>query len=76
MQQNITGLIIALILVPILLFFYWRLRLKKIAFYNSPILGKIEIFQKYNSEKVLTINSILREYQLKIKVSLKVIGSA
>ncbi|MDO8638057.1 MAG: hypothetical protein Q7R43_00660 [Candidatus Daviesbacteria bacterium] len=57
MQQNFTSLIIALILIPILLFFYWRLRLKKIAFYNSPILGKIEIFKKYNGEKVLSINS-------------------
>lgn len=57
MQQNFTQLIIFLILIPILSFFYWRLRLKKIAFYHSPLLGKIEVFQKYNGEKVLTINS-------------------
>lgn len=57
MQQNITQLILSLILISILLYFYWRLRLKKIAIYNSSLLGKIEIFQKYNGEKVLTINS-------------------
>lgn len=57
MQQNFTQLITFLILIPILSFFYWRLRLKKIAFYHSPFLGKIEVFQKYNGEKVLTINS-------------------
>lgn len=57
MQQNISNLIIPLILTLILLFFYWRLRLKKLAIYNSPILGKIEVFEKYNKEKVLTINS-------------------
>lgn len=57
MQQNLTLIIFTLILIPILLFFYWRLRLKKLAFYKSPILGKIEVFEKYNREKVLTINS-------------------
>lgn len=57
MQQNISNLIIPLIVTLILLFFYWRLRLKKIAFYNSRILGKIEVFEKYNKEKVLTINA-------------------
>ncbi|MDO8570914.1 MAG: hypothetical protein Q7R97_04995 [Candidatus Daviesbacteria bacterium] len=57
MQQNFTLIIFTLILIPILLFFYWRLRLKKIAIYKSLILGKIEVFEKYNKEKVLTINS-------------------
>lgn len=57
MQQNFTLIITALILIPILLFFYWRLRLKKLVIYKSPILGKIEVFEKYNKEKVLTINS-------------------
>lgn len=57
MQQNITQLIIFLIIALILLFFYWRLRLKKLEIYKSPLLGKIEIFKKYNGEKVLTINS-------------------
>lgn len=57
MQQNFTQLIIPIFLTLILLFFYWRLRLKKLTFYKSPLLGKIEIFQKYNGEKVLTINS-------------------
>lgn len=67
MQQNFTQLIIPLILIPILLFFYWRLRLKKLAFYKSPLLGKIEILQKYNGEKVLTINSYPQGVSIKDK---------
>lgn len=38
----------------------WRLRLKKIKTYNSPLLGKIEVFSKYNNEKALTINNYVQ----------------
>lgn len=34
-----------------------RIRLRRLASYDSPILGKVEVFQKYNGEKVLTTNS-------------------
>jgi len=57
MQPDILQIIIPLLLLPILIWGWWRLRLKRIAGYYSPLLGKIEIFQKYNGEKVLTINS-------------------
>lgn len=56
MQQNIFQTIIAIILIPILLFIIWRIRRRKLARYDSPILGKIEVLQKYNKELLLTIN--------------------
>lgn len=48
---------IAILLVPILLLVLKRLRLKKLVELNSKLLGKIEVFEKFNKEKVLTINS-------------------
>lgn len=60
MQQNFSQLIIALSAIPILLFAYWRIRLKRLKVYHSKILGKIEIFEKYNKEKTLTINSYIQ----------------
>lgn len=57
MQQNIASLIIALVLLPIIFLAIWRLKLKRLALYHSPILGKIEVLQKYNGEKVLATNS-------------------
>lgn len=50
-------IILPLISIPILLYIYWRIRLIKLAEYTSPLVGKIEVFEKYNKEKVLTINS-------------------
>lgn len=57
MWTNFFPIIIPLILVPILLTALWRIRLKKLKSYNSPLLGKIEVFEKYNKEKMVTINS-------------------
>ncbi len=45
-----------LIAIPFLLWMYWRIRVKKLKSYDSPIIGLIEIWQKYNGEKILTIN--------------------
>lgn len=50
-------LIIPILIIPILLLLLWRLRIKKIASYYSPQLGKVEVLQKYNGEKLLTINT-------------------
>lgn len=50
-------LIITLILIPILLLIFWRLRLKRLKKYISPRLGIIEVWQKYNRELLLTINT-------------------
>lgn len=60
MQQNFSQLIIAISFIPILLFIYWRIRLKKLKVYQSKILGKIEVFEKYNKERVLTTNSYIQ----------------
>ncbi len=56
MQQLDLQIIIPVLILPILSLVWWRLRLKKLKEYYSPILGKIEVLQKYNREKVLTIN--------------------
>ncbi len=53
----ILNLIIPIILIVILLKIYFKLRLKKLYEKNSPLLGKIEVFEKQNKEKVLTTNS-------------------
>lgn len=45
-----------LIAVPFLLWVVWRLHVKKLKSYDSPIIGLIEVWQKYNGEKILTIN--------------------
>lgn len=60
MQQNFSQLIIATSFIPILLFIYWRIRLKKLKAYQSKILGKIEVFEKYNKERVLITNSYIQ----------------
>lgn len=60
MQQNIWPIVIPAILIPLLLLALWRIGLKKLRGYQSPILGKVEVFQKYNGEKVLTINSYVQ----------------
>lgn len=57
MQPNTLSLIIPAALIPILLLALWRIGLWKLKSYHSPLLGKIEVFRKYNGEKVLTINS-------------------
>lgn len=60
MQQDLYQIIIPLFSIPFLLLAYWRLNLKRLKIYHSPLLGKIEIFKKYNGEKVLTINSYIQ----------------
>lgn len=56
MWQIIFQVIVPIILIPILLFIYWRLRLKKLANYKSEKLGEISVIEKYDKERVLTIN--------------------
>lgn len=56
MRQDLQ-LAVTLILIPILLIAYWRLRLKRLKKYASDKLGDIEIWQKYNKELLLTINT-------------------
>lgn len=43
--------------LPILLLALWRIGIRNLKTYRSPLLGKIEILQKYNGEKVLATNS-------------------
>ncbi|MCL5784353.1 MAG: hypothetical protein M1142_03305 [Patescibacteria group bacterium] len=57
MQQSSLSLTIPLTLLPILLLILWRIGLRRLKRYSSPLLGTIGIWQKYNGEKVLTINS-------------------
>lgn len=42
--------------VLLLVFFVWLIRRKKLKEYHSSFLGLIEVWEKYNGEKVLTIN--------------------
>lgn len=60
MQSNIFPLAAPLILIPLLLFALWRIGLRKLKSYHSPLLGKIEVLQKYNGEKILTTNSYIQ----------------
>lgn len=48
-----------LFLIILLICFYilWRYRLKKIQTYISPLFGTIVVWEKYNKEKLLTINN-------------------
>lgn len=57
MGESFLKLIIPFIVTPVLLIILWRIRLKKLATYNSALLGKIEVFEKYNGERVLTFNN-------------------
>lgn len=56
MQPGSFSIIISLIAIPILLLALWRIGLRRLKSYHSPLLGNIEIYQKYNGEKLLTIN--------------------
>ncbi len=56
MQHTNLELPILLVLICFLLLCFWRLRVKKLKEYHSDILGLIEIWKKYNGEKLLTIN--------------------
>lgn len=50
---------LVLLLISIV-FFYWayrRLRLKRLASYKSDFNGKVEVFEKYNGEKVIATDS-------------------
>lgn len=57
MQQIDFALVIPVLIIPLLLLLLWRIGLRRLKIYHSPLLGKIEVFKKYNGEKVLTINS-------------------
>lgn len=45
-----------LLLILFLCFVLYRYRVKKLQVYNSPLLGTIVVWQKYNRERLLTIN--------------------
>lgn len=60
MQPNLFPIIAPLVLIPILLFALWRIGLRKLKAYHSPLLGKIEVLQKYNGERILTTNSYIQ----------------
>lgn len=57
MQSNTIQIIIPLTVIPFLLLALWRIGLRRLKKYNSPLLGNIEVWQKYNGEKLLTINA-------------------
>lgn len=57
MLYNLNEIIIPLVIILVPLLILRRLMLKRIAIYHSPFLGKIEVFEKYNGEKLLTINN-------------------
>lgn len=52
--------LVLLIICIVLIILIWRLRLKRLKTYYSPLLGRIEIFEKYNKEKALTINNYVQ----------------
>lgn len=70
MWQNIIQIIIPLLLIPFLLWAYFRLRLKKLAQYKSEKLGQITVIEKYDKEKVLTINYYAQGVSIE-KISIK-----
>lgn len=45
-----------LLLIIFLCFLFYRYRVKKLQVYNSSLLGTIVVWQKYNKERLLTIN--------------------
>ena len=57
MHTEILQIVIPLISMVLAGMLWWRLRLKRLRRYISPQLGNIDVFQKYNGEKFLTINS-------------------
>lgn len=67
MQQDFTQIIIALVAIPILLILIWRVRLKRLILYHSKILGKIEVLEKYDGERVLTTNGYLQGISIQKK---------
>ncbi len=60
MQPNIFQVILPLFIIIILLAALWRIGLRKLKTYRSPILGKIEVSQKFNGEKILTTNDYIQ----------------
>lgn len=60
MGNDIYQIIALLFICIVLLTLVWRLRLKKLKTYHSPLLGKIEIYEKYNKELSLTINNYVQ----------------
>lgn len=61
--------IIFFIIITIFLGAYiiWRLNIKKLQTYNSSLLGKITVFEKYNQERLLTINGFSQGISLHSK---------
>ncbi len=55
-MNNLIESTVAIVLTVVLLMLYYRIRLKKLKGYKSPLLGKIEVFQKYSGENILTTN--------------------
>lgn len=60
MQPDFWLTAIPLFLIPILLLALWRIGLRHLKNYQSPLLGKIEVVQKYNGEKMLMINNYIQ----------------
>jgi spermidine synthase len=48
--------LVIIVILALLLHFVWRVRLRLIRRYQSPLLGRIDVYQKYNGEKILMIN--------------------
>lgn len=57
--------IVILFILIFCLFILRRINVKKIKTYNSPLLGKIEVWQKYNGERLLTINGFSQGITIK-----------
>lgn len=56
MRNNVFPLVLSLLLTVASLFVYWRISWWRQARFKSRISGLVEIFRKYNGEKILTIN--------------------
>ncbi|MCL4366801.1 methyltransferase [Patescibacteria group bacterium] len=67
MQHDFYQILVSLLLIPILLVTYWRLRLKRLAKYQSSLLGRVEVWEKYNHEKMLTINNYVQGVSIQNK---------
>lgn len=57
MQPDTYQIVIPILLLPFLSLLLWRIGIWRLKRYHSPLLGTVEIFKKYNGEKLLTINS-------------------
>ena len=48
--------LVIIVVLALLLLLVWRIRLRLVRRYRSPLLGRVDVYQKYNGEKVLMIN--------------------